>query len=124
MEIFLFWIVVSFLCGRYAKGRGLSFAKFFWISMITSPLVGFLWCYVTPEDIEKVEYTKIVNKQSKRCPHCDEIVRVLANKCKHCGSDLTGGEFQEGTEFCPKCKEPRVGKFIKKCLNCGKMFND
>ena len=124
MEIFLFWIVVSFLCGRYAKGRGLSFAKFFWISMITSPLVGFIWCYVTPEDIEKVEYTKIVNKQSKRCPHCDEIVRVLANKCKHCGSDLSGSKFDEDTEVCSKCKEPRVGKFIKKCLNCGKMFND
>ena len=124
MEIFLFWIVVSFLCGRYAKGRGLSFAKFFWISMITSPLVGFIWCYVTPEDIEKVEYTKIVNKQSKRCPNCDELVRVLANKCKHCESDLSGSKKDGGKEVCPKCNEPRVGKFIKKCLNCGKMFND
>ena len=129
--LLLFWIIFSFLCGKYAKGRGLSDSKFFWISMITSPLIGFIWCYITPEDIEKIEYTKVATKQNKRCPYCDELIKVKAIKCKYCGSDLIGGEFQEGilldkegTEICPKCKEPRVGKFIKKCLKCGKMFND
>ena len=122
MGLALFWLILCFLCGKYASNKGMSFNKFFFIALFLSPLVSFIWVYITPEDMEKVEYTKVANKQSKRCPHCDELIRVLANKCKHCGSDLSGSK--EGTEVCSKCKEPRVGKFIKKCLNCGKMFND
>ena len=120
----LLWIVLCFLCGKYAKNKRMSFNKFFFIAFFLSPLISFIWVYITPEDMEKVEYTKIVNKQSKRCPHCDELVRMLANKCKHCGSDLSGSKSDGGKEVCSKCNEPRVGKFIKKCLNCGKMFND
>jgi len=120
----LLWIVLCFLCGKYAKNKGMSFNKFFFIAFFLSPLISFIWVYITPEDMEKVEYTKIVNKQSKRCPHCDELVRILANKCKHCGGDLSGSKSDGGKEICSKCNEPRVGKFIKKCLNCGKMFND
>ena len=118
------WILLAILCGRYAKGRGLSWAKFFWISLLITPLIGFIWCYITPEDIEKVEYTKVATKQNKRCPHCDELVRVKANKCKHCGSDLTGSKYEAGSEVCSKCNEPRASKVFKKCLKCGNMFKD
>ena len=123
MEIVLFWLVLSFLCGRFAMKKGMSFNKFFFIALLLSPIVSFIWVYITPEDMEKVEYTKVANKQSKRCPHCDELIRVLANKCKHCGSDLSAGKF-EGKEACTKCNEPRVSRAVKKCLKCGNMFND
>ena len=124
MEIALAWVVFSYLCGKYGEKKGLSFTKFFWISLLISPVIGFIWCAISQENMDVVEYKKIVTKQNKRCPHCDELVRILANKCKHCGGDLSGSKSDGGKEVCSKCNEPRIGKFIKKCLNCGKMFND
>lgn len=124
MYYVLVYLILCFLSGKYAKIKGMSFNKFLFIAFFLSPLVSFIWIFITPEDMEVVEFTKIAKKQSKRCPHCNELIRFLAKKCKHCGSDLSGTNSKGGKEFCSKCNEPRVGKFIKKCLKCGKMFND
>ena len=122
MSVVIFWILLSYFCGVYARGKHLSFGKFFWISLLISPLIGFIWCYLTPENIEKVEYEKIfVTKENKRCPHCDELIRVKAKKCKHCGSDLIK---ESALGNCPKCEEPRTSLAFKICISCKYTFND
>ena len=35
---------------------------------------------------------------TKRCPYCDEEIRINAVKCKHCGSML-GDTGSEGNEI-------------------------
>ena len=115
------WFILAYLCGVYAKGKCLSFSKFFWISILTSFPIGFIWCYVTPENIEKIEYKKIISKQNKRCPHCDELVRINAKKCKHCGSELIK---ESALGNCPKCEEPRTSLAFKICISCKHKFND
>lgn len=30
----------------------------------------------------------------RRCPHCDELVRLRASVCKHCGRDIVPGDDQ------------------------------
>ncbi|HEX2961522.1 MAG TPA: protein kinase [Ignavibacteriales bacterium] len=37
-----------------------------------------------------------ITEETKHCPYCDEIIRVNAIKCKHCGSDLTVSPGQSG----------------------------
>jgi len=122
---FIVWLILAFLCGKYADKKGISFAKFFWISILLSPVISFIWCAVSEEDSRLVERKAIDSNQYKRCPDCKELVRFTANRCRHCSSDFTKGEkVIDGKEVCTKCGEARMGTAIKKCLKCGKLFRN
>ena len=64
MIYILIWLILFYLCGIYANNKGMSFNKFFFIALFLSPLISFIWVYINPEDMEKVEYTKVATKQN------------------------------------------------------------
>lgn len=73
------------------------------------------------------------NDEHKLCPFCREEIRLVAVKCKHCKSDLCGGEAvrnkaslkqEHDTEpvvtvehRCPKCKA-FLQEGVTLCGNC------
>ena len=122
MWIVLAWVVFSYLCGKYGEKKGLSFTKFFWISLLISPVIGFIWCAISMEDMDMVEDKKIITKQSKRCPYCKELIKVGASICKHCQKDLNKKTFVGTNDVCSSCGEKRTSMVFKVCQKCGKFF--
>ena len=125
----LFWtfivaIIACYLVGKFADKTGHSFGKFFWISFFLTPIIGFLWVYVTGENIRYVESRKISSQEFKRCSYCDELIRHHAKVCKHCGKDIVKSKhlLSDKDSVCMKCGEKRANAAFKKCLKCGWMF--
>ena len=113
MEIALAWVVFSYLCGKYGEKKGLSFTKFFWISLLISPVVGFIWCALSMEDMDMVEEKKIITKQSKRCPYCKELIKVGASICKHCQKDLNKKTLLELMMFVPAVEKKELVWYLR-----------
>lgn len=40
MDLFIFWIVLSAVAGIIANSRGQSWAKYFFIALLLSPIIG------------------------------------------------------------------------------------
>jgi len=83
MEIFFFWVVGAFLVGIYGgykKVSGKFFGSFF-LSLIFSPVVGFIIVAVSKPNEESL----LAEGDAKKCPDCAELVKADARKCKHCG---------------------------------------
>tara|TARA_B100001123_G_C14417791_1_gene673427 strand:+ start:78 stop:449 length:372 start_codon:yes stop_codon:yes gene_type:complete len=118
------WIVLCILCGKAANGKGKSFWNYFFLSLLLSPLIGFIAVLIAKEDIETVEVKAVASGDSKKCPFCAELIKSEAKICKYCSSDLVGNKFDTGSEVCPKCNEPRTSKAFKICLKCKYRFNN
>ena len=73
----IFVVVLCLLVGKYASRRGLSATRYFLLSVLLSPVIGFLLVLVfAPSD------------PTRKCPHCAESVKRDAKVCRHCGRDL------------------------------------
>jgi len=93
--IFTTWIILSLLCGMFASNKGRSFFGYFLLSIVLSPLIGFIAVLISKEDTEKLEQKELVRGNKRKCPFCAEIVKVDAVVCKHCGKELEKLEEKE-----------------------------
>jgi len=100
MEIVIFWLFFSIIAGVIASGKARSFFGFFFLSVLLSPLIGIITALVVKPNIKGVEENEIKGGDSKKCPHCAEIIKKEANVCRFCGRDLVeeskdGGQINE-----------------------------
>lgn len=80
----LLWLFFAVVVGTYAERRGRSGMKWFFLSLLFSPvLMGILVLALGPADPDSSDNRRV------RCPDCRELVRTDARKCKHCGTALT-----------------------------------
>jgi len=72
MTIVVFWVIFTLLIGFLAERFDRNPLGYVFMSIFLSPLVvGILLL--------------IIGRNGKHCPECHELIRVSANKCKHCG---------------------------------------
>ena len=89
------WIILSILCGFLASSKGRSGVGYFFLSLLLSPLIGFIAVLIAGEDKEETENAKISSGESKKCPDCAELIKMEAKVCKHCGKRLKLSKEQE-----------------------------
>jgi hypothetical protein len=76
--------VFAVLVGVYAANKGRSGVGFFFLSLLLSPLIGFVIAVVSSPNREVV-----ANKSGmKKCPRCAEFVQGEAIVCRYCGGDF------------------------------------
>ena len=55
MGVVIIWIILAFLCGKYAEHKGKKFGNYFLLSFLITPLIGFIALLVTNENKDEVE---------------------------------------------------------------------
>jgi len=77
--IFL-WLLFAVLVGFYASGKGKSYYLYAVISLLLSPLIGFLIAVFSKDDEEKL----IKKGLKQKCENCGELIRPEAKICRYC----------------------------------------
>ena len=62
-----------------------------------------------------------MDKDTKNCPYCGEIININAKKCKYCKTWIVKQE--EEYIRCPFCQEPVLAD-AEKCPHCGEWLVD
>ena len=88
----ILWLCLSVLCGMLASGKGKSFWGYLFLSLLLSPIVGFIAVLIAKEDKKKVENNSIQSGENKKCPDCAELIKTEAKVCKHCGKDVSNND--------------------------------
>lgn len=86
MEIVFFWLLFSIAVGVYAGNKGRSGFGFFVLSILVSPIIGFIFAIAV--DNLKDKRARPSPDTHVKCPDCRELVLKDAKRCKHCGVSL------------------------------------
>ena len=79
----LVWILSGCVTGSIAEKQGRSFFSWF-IAGLLCFIVAFLYLLLSKPSDE----TMLDSGKYRKCPHCAEIIKVDANLCRYCGSEL------------------------------------
>ena len=78
------WIVWAY---QVAEGKGRNGCAMGCLAFFIGPFA-VLISYLLTEDLPAEERQPVADRQTRRCPYCDELVRRRAILCKHCGQEL------------------------------------
>lgn len=105
MEIFIGWLVFSFVAAAIAAHEGRSAVGYFLLSVLLSPLIGIICALVTTPNVQKVEAHRIASGENKKCPYCAELIKREAKVCRYCGRDVFAPQLAM-TDDSPKASTP------------------
>jgi hypothetical protein len=95
MEMFLIWVILSIVIGVGAGSRGRSGVGWFFLSLITSPLIAGILLALMPSlaQVQSAASSPAAPLSAeaddlRKCPECAELIKREARKCKHCGSQV------------------------------------
>lgn len=87
----LFYAVQASLFGAVsavvANQKGRSGLAWFVLGVLLSPF-GLILALVVTENGQVVEQRHIAKGRMRKCPHCAEMIRSVAIKCRYCQSDV------------------------------------
>ena len=88
MVLVVLWLIFAIMVALFAKSKGHSGILYFFISVVLSPLIGFIIALVISPGVEKIEEKALSTGSMKKCPNCAELVKAEAKVCKHCSGEL------------------------------------
>lgn len=86
--LIFYWIALSVVIGAVAGARGRESVGWFFLALVTFPLVAGLLLLIVGPFKPGMERKMLASCLARKCPACAELVKLEAVKCKHCGSDL------------------------------------
>jgi len=81
-------LIIPLLIAKAARERGRSFAGFFLLSILFSPLIGGLILLLLGKNEEEINRIKLESGMSKTCPYCANIINYDAKICMFCHKEL------------------------------------
>lgn len=89
MGAVLMWVLLAVAVGMLAGSRGRSGGAWCLISLVISPLLGFIFLMVQPNlAVQAAAGVQPGASTHVKCPKCAEWVLPDAVVCKHCGAAL------------------------------------
>jgi len=79
-------IVLSSLTATFARYRGHHWGKFFLLSMLITPIGGFIAALLYPKDQAGIDAFQVKRGYAQKCVACAELIRPEAKVCNHCGA--------------------------------------
>lgn len=100
--IIILWIVFSILVGLMGEKRSIGFGGALLLSLILSPLAGFI--------ITACSGTKVVAVVKYKCKHCDYVMMQRCAYCERCMRDTDGFTVEQNKE---RYADPETVKQIR-----------
>jgi len=64
MDIFIGWVIFSFVLGMLGSGRKIGFFGAFFLSLLLSPIIGLIFVLVSKNEEDELSKEKILNTQN------------------------------------------------------------
>jgi hypothetical protein len=93
--VIFIWIIIPYLIAKAAKERGRSFAGFFFLSILFTPLIGGLILALMGKNERRINEINLEYGVTKICPYCANLIKSNAKICMYCQKELIGKEKME-----------------------------